>query len=317
MKPAFELIVHAEQHLRDGSDFDRRVALISFDNAIEVAITTYLGLHPIQRGGREYRRDDVARWLGNYHTKLEFLEGEVQTRGLTLQIPCDEIIYYHKIRGDQYHTGGSGIPEAECLSALRLAALETFGFLFDVSQVDDLLEESLERTASVGPPVTEPNKTADWLLDNGSEPIHLLGQPYPPSEVLRSVDPGAYRGIVAAISESRDISGELRRKYPEYLRAEIRSVSLVHYEDSIYLKTETTDGELDLVDTDFIAGGVGEDRFFLSERDPNENADLLIDGLDPYSLINCFGFFSDVAAREIAETYRVEQSYHPEGTTEN
>jgi hypothetical protein len=42
----FELIVHAEMHLRKGEDFDRRIALISFDNSIEVSITTYLTLHP-------------------------------------------------------------------------------------------------------------------------------------------------------------------------------------------------------------------------------------------------------------------------------
>ncbi len=42
----FDLILHAELCLRKGSDFDRRIALISFDNAIEVAITTYLNSHP-------------------------------------------------------------------------------------------------------------------------------------------------------------------------------------------------------------------------------------------------------------------------------
>jgi hypothetical protein len=45
----FELIVHGEMHLRSGQEFDRRMALISFDNSIEVSIHTYLGLHPIQR----------------------------------------------------------------------------------------------------------------------------------------------------------------------------------------------------------------------------------------------------------------------------
>ena len=48
----FELLLHAELHYRAGEDFDRRIAMIGFDNAIEVAITTYLGLHPIQRGNR-------------------------------------------------------------------------------------------------------------------------------------------------------------------------------------------------------------------------------------------------------------------------
>ena len=68
----FELLVHAEGHLLGGEDFDRRIALISFDNAVEVAIATYLTLNPIQRGGRAYPRVDVDRWLNNYHTKLDF-----------------------------------------------------------------------------------------------------------------------------------------------------------------------------------------------------------------------------------------------------
>ena len=35
---------HAEIHYRKGSDYDRRLALISFDNSIEVSIATYLSL---------------------------------------------------------------------------------------------------------------------------------------------------------------------------------------------------------------------------------------------------------------------------------
>jgi hypothetical protein len=66
----FELIRHAEGHLKAGTDFDKRMALISFDNAIEVAITTYLRLHPAQRSGKTYQRDAVDKWLANYHSKL-------------------------------------------------------------------------------------------------------------------------------------------------------------------------------------------------------------------------------------------------------
>ncbi len=62
----FELLVHAEGHLRRGDDFDRRIALISFDNAIEVSIATYLTLHPIHRGNRSYANVDVEKWLSNY-----------------------------------------------------------------------------------------------------------------------------------------------------------------------------------------------------------------------------------------------------------
>src|SRR6266436_7605447 len=80
----FELLVHAEGHLRAGNDFDRRIALIGFDNAIEVAITTYLTLNPLQRQNRCYTKADCERWLNNYHTKLDFLEEECGQRGIAL-----------------------------------------------------------------------------------------------------------------------------------------------------------------------------------------------------------------------------------------
>src|SRR6185295_19100074 len=115
----FELIVHAETHLREGGDFDRRIAHIGFDNAIEVAITTYLSLNPIQRNGKAYPRNDVDKWLVNYHTKLEFLEKEALLRGWKLQVPNDEVIFYHDIRNSQYHAGGPGIPESALLESLR------------------------------------------------------------------------------------------------------------------------------------------------------------------------------------------------------
>lgn len=40
----FELLCHAELHYIGGSDYDRRLSLISFDNSIEISITTYLKL---------------------------------------------------------------------------------------------------------------------------------------------------------------------------------------------------------------------------------------------------------------------------------
>ncbi len=81
----FELLLHAEGHLPDGEDFDRRMALITFDNAIEVSITTYLSLKPIMRGNRSYATADVDQWTRNYHTKLDFL-GHQDPRAPRLQV---------------------------------------------------------------------------------------------------------------------------------------------------------------------------------------------------------------------------------------
>ena len=126
----FELMVHAEIHLREADDFDRSIALISFDNAIEAAITTYLTLHPIQRGGREYQSDEVSQWMRNYHTKLDFFEKEVESRSITWSIEKSHIIWVHNQRNEQYHGGQKGVPDKITLQIARAAALWVFSVLF-------------------------------------------------------------------------------------------------------------------------------------------------------------------------------------------
>lgn len=308
-RASFEVIAHAERHLRDGADFDRRVAHIGFDNAIEIAITTYLGLHPIQREGREYTREGVTKWLANYHTKLEFLAQEAQARGYRLKVPCDEIVYYHSIRNDQYHTGGSGVPEAECLQALRTAALDTFGFLFDVADVEEMLEDWLPRMATPHEQTTARNQTADWLLDNVWEPVIIAGQTYPVSEALHVADPRAYQAVTAAISESRNVLPELHEKYPGSIRPEITHVGFVQYEGAVYLKTVTLDGQINLADTEFISrgGGLG-DYYFSVLRRPDENATLMVNNFAAYSIINCFELFTDEGANAVARAFEANRN---------
>ncbi len=139
----FELIVHAEGHLRNGQDFDRRIALISFDNAIEVAITTYLTLKPIQRRGREYKKDKVDKWLNNYHTKIDFLEFEIKERKISWCVEKPNIIWIHDHRNEQYHSGSKGIPEMKVIEIARKASLWIFSLLFEVKDAEDELEKSL------------------------------------------------------------------------------------------------------------------------------------------------------------------------------
>src|SRR5215203_4662682 len=120
-KGPFELLIHAEGHLISGDDFDRRIALVSFDNAIEVAITTYLTLNPIQRSGRSYERAKVDQWLQNYHSKLDFLEAELSSKGLPWSVEKSHIVWCHDCRNDQYHGGRKGTPERSLLTLVRQA----------------------------------------------------------------------------------------------------------------------------------------------------------------------------------------------------
>lgn len=57
----YELIKHADGHLQVSADTDRRIALIGFDNAVEVCIDVFIKLHPKLRSGIELPRDEVEK----------------------------------------------------------------------------------------------------------------------------------------------------------------------------------------------------------------------------------------------------------------
>lgn len=189
----FELIVHAESHSTAADDFDRRIALISFDNAIEVAISTYLTLHPTQRGGRSYSSNDIDQWMKNYHTKLEFFETEIARRNIEWLVEKSHIIWAHDNRNQQYHGGRKGVPELRTLQIARTAALWIFSVLFDVSDAESVLEQAL--LAEAPPAVPSRERRFDVAIDKEYGIITVGEQNYYASELLFSVDDGAYRDL--------------------------------------------------------------------------------------------------------------------------
>ncbi len=311
-RAVFEMIVHAEKHLRDGGDFDRRMAHIGFDNAIEVSIATYLGLNPIQRNGKTYKREDVDKWLKNYHTKLDFLESEAKARGCKLKVPNDEIVFYHDIRNNLYHAGGPGVPEAEHLRVLRTAALDVFAMLFCVNDVEQILEQQLLCQSPTAPERrVVRNKIVDRLLDMADMPVVIAGQSYAVSDVLYATDEASYQAVATAVTESRNVRDELSEKYSGWVRPDIGHIGFVHYENVVYLKIELYSGEINLTEAEFVADGPAMKPFFSPSRSPDENADRLVNQLDAYSIINCFELFTEEAAAKIAHTYESSSAKLP------
>jgi hypothetical protein len=193
-------LVHAEGHLRAGEDFDRRIALISFDNAIEITIATYLSLNPIQRGNRQYPTTDVNKWLTNYHAKLEFLDYEISVRKSVWAIDKSHIIYCHDHRNEQYHGGIRGVPEKQIIEIIRQAALWVFSMLFDIPDAEERLAQAIAERLPPSPPERDP--ICDHAIDGAFEPIDVGGQAYSASEILFSVDYEAYRDLGAELSEA-------------------------------------------------------------------------------------------------------------------
>lgn len=187
----FELIYHAELHFRAGEDFDRRIAMIGFDNAIEVAITTYLSLHPIHRQGRTYQRTEIDKWLVNYHTKIDFFESECGLRGIAIQIEKSHIIWYHQIRNKQYHEGGFSTPNLSDLKVIRTTALWVFSVLYDVPNAEHVLDQRIAELSSSPPPRRDDN--LDRVIDNRHGLVDVAGNLYYASEVLFGIDADLYR----------------------------------------------------------------------------------------------------------------------------
>lgn len=189
----FEVLMHAEMHYRSGEDFDRRIAMVGFDNAIEVTITTYLSLHPIQRGDRTYARTDVEGWLRNYHTKVDFFFAECQSRSVSPGSKKDEIVWFHEVRNGQYHQGGAAVPQRRELEGVRAAALEVLALLFDEADVLSKLEEHI---AEQGPAPPPPRRDEDdRVIDSEYGMIDVCGRPEYVSDVLYALDPIRYREI--------------------------------------------------------------------------------------------------------------------------
>jgi hypothetical protein len=193
----FDLILHAESCFRKGSDFDRRIALILFDNSIEVSITTHLSLRPIQRKNIQYTNADVENWSRNFHTKLGFLFDKfIVDKGCSVSFERADLIHCHDIRNGQYHAGGATIPRARDLEDIRKAAIEIFSLLFDVSDVENLLEI---RISELDPTKGLPKRTEedDKLIDEAFGTVRIAGQIYYTSEALYNVEPFAYGNVVA------------------------------------------------------------------------------------------------------------------------
>jgi hypothetical protein len=220
----FELLKHAEEHLKDGKDFDRRIAFISYDNAIETSITIFLKLHPDQRGGRTFIRADVDKWLVNYYKKLQFLQAYVSQVGKPLLVPLTDIVYYHNIRNELYHEGKTLIPSDLDIQGIREVALWVFSTLFEVDAENMLLQNVPPPAPTQGQPAPS-SETAFLdefikLRHDLNTLLHVMGVADPQSEAQMDIGK-AWNLLVTQ-------SGDFPEQYEETIeKAEAASDAIV------------------------------------------------------------------------------------------
>jgi hypothetical protein len=129
-----ELLRHGLRLLSDGSDINRRLAMISIDNAVELTIKTYLGLPKriTKLGIGRKRFQEINESFPQLLDALEEFCGD-KLDGIDL----GEIEWYHRIRNELYHNGNGLTIErgkAEIYSELAKTLFSNlFGCSLDIS----------------------------------------------------------------------------------------------------------------------------------------------------------------------------------------
>lgn len=193
LRSSFDLLVHGELHYTLPEEFDRRVALVSFDNAIEASIAWYLSLHPTQRGNRTYQRADVDKALVNYHSKLDFFYQEITVRSATCHFTKQEVIYIHDQRNLFYHGNPDYVPSAGVLDKAREVAFWIFEFLFDIKDVHIFVQERIKQIRKLD--LYPRDQETDEIIDQETDEIQILSYKYKASEVLYALDPAFYKAF--------------------------------------------------------------------------------------------------------------------------
>ena len=132
MKKPLDLIFHAEAHYRDSSDHNKRMAYISFDNAIEVSINTFIHINTDPKGLKLYQQKNLKD-LKSYFGKLEVFENYIQSKKLPIIWDKTQIDYYHEQRNHLYHGAILSSPDMSELNEIRQIAFWVFSVLFDIN----------------------------------------------------------------------------------------------------------------------------------------------------------------------------------------
>lgn len=123
-----ELLRHGLEHLQDDTDINRRLAMISIDNAVELMIKTYLGL-PRRVTDISISRRRYQEISESFPQLLDALEEYAADKldGINL----GEIEWYHRARNQLYHQGYGLTAERDKVEVYAELAQILFHNLFD------------------------------------------------------------------------------------------------------------------------------------------------------------------------------------------
>lgn len=124
-----EILQHGLDLLGKDSDCNRRLAMISIDNSVELMIKTYLGL-PKRVNGLKISRAEYEEFTESFPKLLDALEKYRASKLGSLDL--GEIEWYHRLRNQLYHQGNGLTVERAKVEVYGQLAAALFESLFDV-----------------------------------------------------------------------------------------------------------------------------------------------------------------------------------------
>jgi hypothetical protein len=134
-----EILRHGLDLLKKDSDTNRRLAMISIDNAVELMVKTYLGL-PKRVTGLAISRKEFQEISESFPAMLDALEKYAADR-LT-GIDLGEIEWYHRLRNQLYHQGNGLTVERTKVEIYAQLANTLFENLFGVKLVQKVSDSA-------------------------------------------------------------------------------------------------------------------------------------------------------------------------------
>lgn len=122
-----EILRHGLELLRKDNDTNRRLAMISIDNAIELTIKTYLGL-PKRITGLQISRSEYQDFSESFPKLLDALEKYASDK--LNGIDLGDIEWYHRLRNQLYHQGNGLTVERDKVEVYAELANTLFSNLF-------------------------------------------------------------------------------------------------------------------------------------------------------------------------------------------
>ena len=133
-----EILQHGLSLLERDNDKNRRLALLSIDNAVELTIKTFLGL-PRRITGINLSRKEFQEISESFTRLLDAIEQHAVDR--LNGIDLGEIEWFHRLRNELYHQGnGLTVERAKVEIYAELAKLlfrNLFGFDVEINESED------------------------------------------------------------------------------------------------------------------------------------------------------------------------------------